>query len=40
MDAGLAVRAADLAPGLTGPAIGEAMQRARIRAIADATGKR
>mgnify|MGYP006193181281 FL=1 len=40
LDAGLAVRAADLAPGLTGPAIGEAMQRARIRAIADATGKR
>ncbi|MEI2456986.1 multifunctional CCA addition/repair protein [Lysobacter firmicutimachus] len=32
--AALAVRASDLAPGLSGPAVGEAMRRARIEAIA------
>ncbi len=32
--AGLSVRAGDLPPGLAGPAIGEAMRRARIAAIA------
>lgn len=33
LDAGLAVRAADLAPGLAGPAIGEALRKARVTAI-------
>ncbi|MEH6417960.1 multifunctional CCA addition/repair protein [Pseudomonas sp. CGJS7] len=32
--AALSVRAGDLAPGLSGPAVGEAMRRARIEAIA------
>lgn len=40
LDAALAVRSADLPQGLTGPAIGEAMMRARIDAIAAASGKR
>lgn len=40
LDAGLAVRSTDLPEGLTGAAIGEAMTRARIAAIAGATGKR
>ncbi|TWI06827.1 multifunctional CCA addition/repair protein [Aerolutibacter ruishenii] len=40
LEAALAVRTADLPPGLTGPAIGEAMARARVAAIAAATGKR
>lgn len=38
--AACAVRAGDLPPGLEGPAIGEAMRRARVRAVAEATGKR
>jgi tRNA nucleotidyltransferase (CCA-adding enzyme) len=37
--AAMAVRSDDVAAGLSGPAIGEAMQRARIEAIALATGK-
>lgn len=40
LDAGLAVRAADLPEGLSGSAIGAALQQARTRAIAAATGKR
>lgn len=36
LDAGLAVRAADLAPGLAGPAIGEALRKARVAAISAA----
>ena len=39
LDAALAVRSADLPEGLAGPAIGEAMARARVAAIAAATGK-
>jgi len=35
-----AVRAADLPEGLEGPAIGEAMRRARVRAVVEATGKK
>ncbi|MFC0679485.1 multifunctional CCA addition/repair protein [Lysobacter korlensis] len=38
--AACAVRASDLPAGLEGPAIGEALRRARIRAVAEATGKR
>ncbi|RPE75939.1 multifunctional CCA addition/repair protein [Vulcaniibacterium tengchongense] len=38
--AALAVKAADLPPQLEGPAVGEALRRARIAAIAQATGKR
>ena len=38
--AACAVRAADLPPGLEGPAIGEALRKARVRAVAAATGKR
>jgi tRNA nucleotidyltransferase (CCA-adding enzyme) len=38
--AAMAVRADQVAPGLSGPAVGEAMQKARIEAIAAATGKR
>ena len=38
--AACAVRAADLPPGLEGPAIGEAMRQARVRAVAGATGKK
>ena len=38
--AAMAVRSDQLAPGLSGPAVGEAMQKARIEAIAVATGKR
>lgn len=37
--AALTVRADDVARGLSGPAVGEALRRARIRAIAQATGK-
>ena len=36
--AACAVRAADVAPGLSGPEVGEALRRARIRAIAGVTG--
>jgi tRNA nucleotidyltransferase (CCA-adding enzyme) len=39
LDAALAVRSTNLAAGLNGPAIGEAMTKARIAAIAAATGK-
>ena len=38
--AACAVRASDLPEGLEGPAIGEAMRAARIRAVAAATGKK
>ncbi|MFP7722925.1 multifunctional CCA addition/repair protein [Lysobacter sp. A3-1-A15] len=38
--AACAVKAGDVAEGLSGPAIGEALRRARIQAIAHATGKR
>ncbi|QSX74530.1 multifunctional CCA addition/repair protein [Lysobacter arenosi] len=38
--AAMAVRSDQVAPGLSGPAVGEAMQKARIEAIAAATGKR
>ena len=38
--AACAVKAAEVAGGLSGPAIGEALRRARIQAIAQATGKR
>lgn len=38
--AACAVRAEDVAAGLSGPAVGEAMQRARIAAIAQVTGKK
>jgi tRNA nucleotidyltransferase (CCA-adding enzyme) len=38
--AACAVRASDLPQGLEGPAIGEALRRARIRAVAEATGKK
>lgn len=34
------VQASDLPPGLEGPAIGEAMRKARIRAVVEATGKK
>lgn len=37
--AACAVRAADLPPGLEGPALGEALRRARVRAVAQVTGK-
>lgn len=39
-DAARAVRTVDLPPDLEGPAIGEALRRARARAVAEATGKR
>ena len=38
--AACAVKSAEVAHGLSGPAIGEALRRARIQAIAQATGKR
>lgn len=38
--AALSVRADDVARGLSGPDVGEAIRRARIRAIAEATGKK
>ncbi len=38
--AACAVKAGEVAEGLSGPAIGEALRRARIQAIAQATGKR
>jgi len=38
--AAMAVRSDQVASGLSGPAVGEAMQKARIQAIAAATGKR
>ncbi len=38
--AAMAVRADQVAAGMSGPAVGEAMQKARIEAIAAATGKR
>jgi tRNA nucleotidyltransferase (CCA-adding enzyme) len=38
--AAMAVRSDQVASGLSGPAVGEAMQKARIEAIAAATGKR
>ena len=38
--AACAVKSGDVAEGLSGPAIGEALRRARIQAIAQATGKR
>ena len=38
--AACAVKSAEVAEGLRGPAIGEALRRARIQAIAQATGKR
>ncbi|UNK48064.1 multifunctional CCA addition/repair protein [Lysobacter sp. S4-A87] len=38
--AAMLVRADQVAAGMSGPAVGEAMQRARIEAIAAATGKR
>ncbi|MDQ8051339.1 multifunctional CCA addition/repair protein [Luteibacter sp.] len=38
--AAMAVRSDQVATGLSGPAVGEAMQKARIEAIAAATGKR
>ncbi|MBZ4040062.1 multifunctional CCA addition/repair protein [Novilysobacter selenitireducens] len=38
--AACAVKSNDVAEGLSGPAIGEALRRARIQAIAQATGKR
>ena len=38
--AACAVRTGDLPPGLEGPAIGEALRRARIRAVAEVTGHR
>jgi len=38
--AACSVRASDLPEGLEGPAIGEAMRKARIRAVAEATGKK
>jgi tRNA nucleotidyltransferase (CCA-adding enzyme) len=37
--AAMAVRAGDLAQSLRGPALGEAVRKARITAIAAATGK-
>ena len=40
LDAARAVRADDVARGLSGPDVGEAMKQARIRAIAQATGKK
>jgi tRNA nucleotidyltransferase (CCA-adding enzyme) len=39
LEAALAVRAADIAQGRSGPEVGEAIRRARIAAIAAATGK-
>ncbi|GHE39254.1 multifunctional CCA addition/repair protein [Vulcaniibacterium thermophilum] len=39
LEAALAVRAAEIAQGLSGPEVGEAIRRARIAAIAAATGK-
>jgi len=38
--AAMGVRAEDVARGLSGPEVGEAMKKARIRAIAEATGKK
>ena len=38
--AAMTVRADDVAEGLSGPAVGEAIRRARIRAVAQATGKK
>jgi len=38
--AAMTVRADDVARGLSGPDVGEAMKKARIRAIAEATGKK
>ncbi|KRA76005.1 2', 3'-cyclic nucleotide 2'-phosphodiesterase [Lysobacter sp. Root667] len=40
LDAALAVRASDIAQGRSGPEVGEALRRARIAAIATATGKK
>ncbi len=40
LEAARAVRSEDVANGLSGPEIGEAMKQARIRAIAQATGKK
>lgn len=40
LEAALAVRAADIAQGRSGPEVGEAIRRARIAAIAAATGSR
>ncbi|MDI9237841.1 multifunctional CCA addition/repair protein [Lysobacter sp. LF1] len=40
LDAAMAVRADDVARGLSGPEVGEAIRRARIAAIAQATGKK
>ncbi|HZH44488.1 MAG TPA: multifunctional CCA addition/repair protein [Lysobacter sp.] len=40
LSAALAVRASEIADGLSGPEVGEAVRRARIAAIAAATGKR
>ena len=40
LDAALAVRASDVAQGRSGPEVGEALRRARIAAIATATGKK
>ncbi len=34
------MKSGEVADGLSGPAIGEALRRARIEAIAQATGKR
>ncbi|RDZ26063.1 multifunctional CCA addition/repair protein [Lysobacter silvisoli] len=39
LDAALAVRAADVAQGRSGPEVGEALRKARIAAIAQASGK-
>ncbi len=38
--AAMTVRAEDVARGLSGPEVGEAIRRARIRAVAEATGKK
>lgn len=40
LDAAMTVRADDVARGLSGPEVGEAIRRARIAAIAQATGKK
>ena len=37
--AAFAVKAGDVAAGLSGPAVGEAMRKARVQAIAQARGK-